>query len=176
MKRQHAMASAILMFVAVSMAHAQQPPADVCQKNPAYRAFDFWLGEWEVRNPQGQHVGESRVEVILNGCVLLENWKSVRGGEGKSFNTYNAATKNWRQFWVDAFGGVIDYARGRAGEKSLHFEGEQLTAAGERLLSRMDFTVLDADRVRQRIERSADGGKTWAVWFEGIYHRKKAAK
>jgi hypothetical protein len=150
---------------------AQEPPMD-CQKGEGYRSFDFWIGEWEVRDPQGQHVGDSRVEAILNGCVLLENWKSVRGGEGKSFNTFNPVTKNWRQFWVDASGSVIDYSRGSAAEGSLHFEGEQLTARGARLLSRMDFNLLDGDRVRQRIERSSDGGKTWSVWFEGIYHRK----
>src|SRR5262245_30372918 len=48
-----------------------------CRKGPHAREFDFWLGEWEVRNPKGRVVGHSRIEAILGGCVILEDWSGV---------------------------------------------------------------------------------------------------
>jgi len=62
-----------------------------CMAQPEYSQFDFWVGDWEVRNPQGQIVGSSSIQKVVNGCVILENWTSASGGTGKSLNYYNAA-------------------------------------------------------------------------------------
>ena len=44
-----------------------------------YRQFDFWIGDWEVFNPQDQRVGSNRIDKVLGGCALHESW---RGGTG----------------------------------------------------------------------------------------------
>ncbi|MBV8858050.1 MAG: alpha/beta hydrolase [Acidobacteria bacterium] len=53
---------------------AQQP----CMSAPEHRQFDFWVGEWDVRNARGRPVGTSRIERVEDGCVIMENWA---GGE-----------------------------------------------------------------------------------------------
>src|SRR5690242_2142593 len=64
------------------------------------RQFDFWIGDWEVTQPDGKKAGENRIESISAGWGLLENWNGAGGGVGKSLNTWLSDRKQWRQFWV----------------------------------------------------------------------------
>ena len=87
--------------------------AHPCLYDPEYRRFDFWLGEWEVvaaGAPAGSAAGPSHssIQLILDGCVVLENWAGAGGYEGKSFNLWDAAKKRWQQTWVDNAGGIIE--------------------------------------------------------------------
>jgi len=138
---------------------------------PAYRQFDFWIGQWDV-HAQGQLAGANSIQPILDGCVLLENWTGARGGSGKSFNFYNAATGKWQQTWVSNTGYVLELAGEFKGE-ALAYQGETRASNGSRTLHRLTFTKISADRVRQLWEQSQDGGKSWAVVFDGDYLRKK---
>jgi tetratricopeptide (TPR) repeat protein len=150
----------------VSAATANATP---CEHTPENRQFDFWIGEWNVETTAGQPAGTSKVERILNGCALLENWSG--GGDGKSLNIYNANRKQWQQFWVDASGEVHEYS-GNLVNGEMHFEGPASDHAGNRTMRRMTFAKLDGGRVKQTGEVSADG-KLWSVEYELIYVRKK---
>jgi hypothetical protein len=158
-------------FVA-ARAQTAQPPQTPCKSRPEYRQFDFWVGEWDVRNPQGQQAGTNSVQLILGDCVVFENWTGARGGHGKSFNVYNAARGKWQQTWVDNSGSVLELA-GEFKDGQMRFTGESVGRGGAKTLERLTFTKLDDDRVRQFWEQSTDGGKTWTVAFDGTYIRKK---
>jgi tetratricopeptide (TPR) repeat protein len=145
-----------------------------CEYDPNCRAFDFWIGEWEVFTPNGQKAGENIIEKTINGCMLLENWTSVSGGAGKSMNFYDASVKKWKQLWVNGTGGVTSY-EGDAIDGALHFEGYQIQSNGKKALFKMVFTPQDNGDVRQYITQSLDDGKTWQVWFDGMYKRKTPA-
>jgi len=136
----------------------------------AYRQFDFWVGEWEVR-AQGRTAGSNSVQRILDGCVIFENWTGAGGGTGKSFNFFNSATGKWQQTWVDSGGRVLELV-GEAHAGGMRFAGESLTREGRRVMHRLIFTALAGDRVRQLWEQSRDGGQTWSVAFDGEYLRK----
>ena len=135
------------------------------------RQFDFWLGEWEV-DFGGQPAGSSNVQLLLEGCVLYENWTGVNGYTGKSFNAYNPEKKKWQQFWVDAMGRITLYEGGLQ-DGRLVYVGENLVD-GKPTLRRMTFTPLGDGRVRQFGEDSTDGGKTWTVQYDLTYARKSA--
>src|SRR5258707_13066947 len=85
-----------------------------CVHAPESRQFDFWLGEWSVTTTQGGiPAGDSKIELILEDCVVQENWKSQNGPySGKSYNIYNQAQKRWEQYWVDNVGGNIFFYGG----------------------------------------------------------------
>ncbi len=148
------------------------PPPSPCKSRPEHRQFDFWVGEWDVLNPQGQQAGTNSVQLILNDCVVFENWTGARGANGKSFNVYNAAKGKWQQTWVDNFGGILELF-GEYKDGAMRLNGERKGADGRVTLSRLTFTKLDGGRVRQLWEQSADDGKTWTVAFDGTYVRKK---
>lgn len=145
--------------------------ATPCLHDPASRQFDFWAGEWDVFDGQGRRQGSSRVEPSLDGCLLIENWQAVLGGSGKSFNTYNAGTHQWQQFWVSNTGTVTSY-QGEFRDGAMRFSGTQNQRSGGPLPVRLTFTALPDGRVRQMGEISTDGGATWSVGYDLYYARK----
>lgn len=142
-----------------------------CTVTPEHRQFDFWVGEWNVYNPQGTQVGTNTIENVVGGCIVMENWTGAGGFVGKSMNFYDPATRKWRQTWVDGRGSVLDFA-GEFKDAAMRYTGETAGANGARTLARLTFFHLGPDRVRQLWEQSSDGGKTWSVVFDGMYLRK----
>ncbi len=164
---------AALLSFALSLT-AQQANVKPCTTNPIYRFFDFWIGEWEAFGAKGK-AGDSKISVILDSCVILEEWTSAQQGyAGKSFNTYNAATKMWQQTWVDNKGGITEYCNSVwEKEKMIVTTNNRQQQNGSWLMQRMTFTKLNDDKVRQYGENSTDGGKTWTTGFDLEYRRKK---
>ena len=103
-------AAALVGAIAVAsppQAQAQSPEQPKACSASAYRQFDFWLGEWEVRNPKDEVVGSNTIRRILTGCVLHESWIGASGGGGQSHNIYNMQTEQWHQTWVDDSGRLL---------------------------------------------------------------------
>jgi hypothetical protein len=148
---------------------APAPSAATCDIAQS-RQFDFWLGQWDVTNPAGQLAGHSRIEAILGGCVLLENWDSPSGVSGKSFNLFNAASGQWEQFWVDNSGSRL-HLRGGLEAGSMVLRGAQDIAdaqTGLKQRERITWTPNADGSVRQHWETSTDDGKTWKTSFDGL--------
>ncbi len=147
-----------------------------CVYAPENRQFDFWLGEWNVvvSGTDAPQVGTSKIESILNQCVVLENWTSARPPyAGKSFNIYNTNLKRWEQYWVDNTGGNI-FFHGNLQNGVMDYWTDDITQADGKLLRRhLQFFKLDADTVRQFSQGSNDRGKTWSPEYDFTYHRKK---
>lgn len=145
-----------------------------CSATPEFRAFDFWVGEWNVYPAGvGELVGRSRIELILNDCVVLENWTGESGYVGKSYNIFDRATGRWEQFWVDGAGGRIHFT-GEAREGNLHYRAETTAPDGSVRHRRLTFFRLGADQVRQLSELSTDGGESWSIEYDFHYHRAHA--
>jgi len=149
---------------------------------PQYKEFDFWLGDWEVRNAAGQLLGRNRISKQHGGCVVLEEWQGASGGTGSSFNVYDHPTKQWHQFWVDGTGtnwlssdkqGNPVTLRGgiRDGAMVMASHPDTLPSIG---LTRVTWRPLPDGGVRQTFESSSDGGKTWTVSFDGFYKKSKS--
>lgn len=149
---------------------AQQTPKE--QPKPCagteYRQFDFWLGEWEVRSPEGKLLGKSRVEQIAGPCALLENWHGAGGGSGKSINFYMPDDGKWHQTWAGSGGSFLFLTGGLEGGKMV-LSGTTHAKDGAAQLERISWTPADDGSVEQRWEQSTDGGKSWKVAFVGIY-------
>lgn len=134
-----------------------------CRYDDAYRALDFWIGDWTVTNPQGQTAGTSRIEKVVDGCAILENWTDTHGGSGKSFTSYDAMTKHWDQHWVGSGGAVTEYLG------SAHDGAIVMIASGPTGSTRLTFSKLPDGKVRQLFEGSTDGGATWTIGADLTY-------
>lgn len=146
-----------------------------CTRIPEARQFDFWLGEWDVKTTGGQMAGQSSIQLILGKCVILENWTGTGGVSGKSFNIFDASDRKWHQTWVDDQGTFTEYKNGEYKDGKLVYVAETYRN-GQKALQRMTFFNLDPNRVRQFGETSNDGGQTWQVGFDLMYHRKNPVK
>lgn len=158
------------LFCLQASAQVQAP----CSGNANYRQFDFWIGEWDVYGPNGGKAGNSKIELILDSCIILENWSDLAGYSGKSFSRWNAAEKKWQQTWVDNKGGNIEFSEGRfEGDKMIFETSDLAQAKGGSAIQRMTFSVQAPGKVRQHGQQSTDGGKTWTTSYDLEYRRKK---
>src|SRR5579863_5211998 len=76
---------------------------------PEYHQFDFWVGDWDafdIDNPTAP-VARTRVDRILDGCVLREDYQGRDGHQGQSFSIYDASRKVWHQSWVTNRGELL---------------------------------------------------------------------
>lgn len=143
-----------------------------CEFDANARAFDFWIGEWDVQQtgaPRAPQGATSRIEKSLDGCLIVEHWEPPAPPAGKSYNTYNKAIKQWEQFWVDARGQVTHYRGTFQADGSLLYEA---TENGGATLLRMTFFGQGSNQVRQLGQHSTDGGATWQVRYDLTYLRK----
>jgi len=148
---------AVFALVATLSAPALAAPCDA----PEHRAFDFWLGEWNVRTPEGKLAGVNRIVREYGGCVLHERYDTGKGYSGESLNVYDAARKVWHQSWVDS-DGLLLVLEGRWDGKRMILEGAK---------QRITWTPNNDGSVRQLWEAADDKGG-WSVVFDGRYTRR----
>jgi hypothetical protein len=55
------------------VAAATSEDAEAACAGKPYRAFDFWIGAWDVyRTNTGERAGSSVIEAVEEGCVVIE--------------------------------------------------------------------------------------------------------
>src|SRR4051812_25646929 len=64
---------------------ASPPPCASAQ----HRAFDFWVGSWDVY-PAGSDmlIAHSLIERLYGGCAIRENWMPLKGSGGGSLSAF----------------------------------------------------------------------------------------
>lgn len=138
------------------------------------RDFDFWIGEWEVSEPDGTVAGRNRIEPLFDGMVLAEHWEGDSGLRGASYNVYAEGRGHWHQTWVDSSGSLLLLDGGlRDGAMVMEGTTPSRDDPGATVLHRITWSVLDGDpdRLRQHWEASRDDGSTWETVFDGRYRR-----
>ena len=140
-----------------------------CEGIAASSAFDFWLGDWEVRLVDGTLVGQSTVTKQDGGCSVVEAWDGAGGSSGTSINYYLPSRDQWRQIWVGSGGTLIDMV-GSPLADGMRLEGTIEYAAQDRVLAfRGTWTILADGRIRQHFEEFSLVAQGWDTWFEGYY-------
>lgn len=164
----------LILFISQSLL-AQRVPCS----NPEFRQFDFWIGEWEAYGANGKKAGDSKISLILDSCIILEEWTSaaVQQGlryAGKSFNTWNAAAKQWQQTWVDNTGNTTAFTKGKFENNKITFITDPFPFSKDTIaIRRLTFFDLGHDKVRQFGEISKDKGTTWMPEYDLEYRRRK---
>lgn len=138
---------------------------------PAHRAFDFWLGEWQVHTPDGKLAGINRIEREYDGCVVHERYRTERGYSGESLNIYDASRNVWHQTWVDTSGTLL-LLEGGLRDGKMVMEGETVGANAKATRHRITWTP-NADGTLRQFWESTDAAGKWIVTFDGKYTKKK---
>lgn len=139
-----------------------------------YRRFDFWIGDWDTFDlpltPTSKSIARNRVDAILDGCVIREDYDQFDGHRGQSFTIYDAQRKVWHQSWVTNRGELLILEGTRSGRR-ITLEGEQIDAKGKHRVRA--FWEPQDDGVRETATASDDGGKTWKPVFDILFRRHK---
>ncbi len=170
--------SALLPLIAAIPAAAQTTPTPT-PTPPAcatanHRAFDFWVGDWDVRPTAGGPViAHSKIERLYDGCAIRENWMPLEGPDGGSLNSYRPRERRWRQSYTGAGNGWTDFF-GEMEGRSMVLTATSARADGTTQLVRMVFTPIGDDAVQQVGTVSSDQGHTWQPSFDLMYRRSRA--
>ncbi len=173
MKIRTALATIALMLSGSAIAPAQSPapanppPRPECGALRAGGPMHFWVGKWDAKI-QGQSIGVNDITAEAGGCAVAEHWTD-KTSTGTSLTYYDAGDKAWHQLYVGSGSAVYAYT-GSADAKELHMTGTIATPKGT-VQSHLIVEQIDADTVRQRIDTSTDGGKTFKSVFDALYHR-----
>lgn len=137
--------------------------------------FDFWLGEWVVRDPANGAVGTNHISRILGGPVIEERFRLPGPGdtafEGRSHSVH-VPSRGWCQTWVDSEGSYLDFTGGRAdGVMSLARSAVEL---GPNIVQRMRWREVTRDSMVWDWERSDDGGASFTLSWQLRYERATA--
>ena len=163
MRTQLVSVAALLLSASV---HAVPPPCGA----PEHRQFDFWVGEWQVRKPDGAVAGVNRITSEYGGCVIHERYDTGKGYTGESLNVYDASRKVWHQTWVDN-SGLLLTLEGRWDGKSMILEGQAPRQDGSMAKQRITWTPSADGGLRQLWETAGSDG-SWTVAFDGRYTKR----
>lgn len=161
-----------ICYLLVLLSGAESAVAEGSCNSPEYHQFDFWIGDWDVfdtsTHERSAHV---RVEPILDGCALREQYEDLNGMRGESLSSYGPGTRKWQQTWLTNRGQLLIIHGARQGEQ-MKFTGAFQGGSGNDPLVRASWIPTQGE-VRETASRSIDGGKNWTPWFDLTFRPRK---
>jgi tetratricopeptide (TPR) repeat protein len=158
--------------------HRAELNAFPCLSDSNARAFDFWVGDWDVYvNGTNIRAGTNQISRESGGCLIVEHWTArqtpVSGpNTGISMNFIDPATNAWRQVWMGSGRGQNNFVNGKYSDGAMRFTFERRDAQGNPIVGRFTFYNLGPNRVRQLQETSRDAGASYQVTYDFLYVRK----
>jgi ketosteroid isomerase-like protein len=163
----------ISLLALLTDASAQVPSALLCT-SPEYRQFDFWIGDWDVFEPDSStSTAHVRINRILGGCALREHYEDNSGAVGESFTTYDIGRKLWHQTWVTNRGRLLTIEGGPE-HGAILLAGAYYREDGQEVRVRGTWTPMGST-VRESAVTSSDGGRTWQPWFDLSFRPRTTA-
>ena len=161
-------ALALVLLVAAALLPCAAAPAGACSA-PQYRQLDFFAGDWDAYDVQspGKPIARNRVDIILDGCVIHEDYRQNDGLHGESYSLYDGARKLWHQSWVTNRGELLLLDGGMQGDRMVCTDNQR-TGDGKPSLLR-GVWYRQGEDVRETATRSMDGGKTWQPVFDIVF-------
>lgn len=176
MKHMRTGIAAVGLLAAILAAMAAQTGDSSAGTEPAapcsgaeFRQFDFWAGDWDTYDiaDSSKIVARLRVTPILGGCVLREVYQQNDGLMGESYSLWDASRGQWHQSWVTNRGTLL-LLDGRMEGARMVLTGTERKPDGSSSLLRGIWWA-EGPNVREKAERSTNGGKTWTPVFDIVF-------
>jgi hypothetical protein len=161
--------SFLALALGLSAVAAPAAVAGPCSSG-AYRAFDFWIGDWQIQGADGKVSGTNRVQSEYDGCVIREQYAGASGYQGGSVNIYDASRKVWHQTWTDAVGTLLTLEGGMKDGKMV-LEGQNKGPDDKTIKHRVTWTPQADGGLTQLWESTDPKGQLQTV-FDVKYSKK----
>jgi hypothetical protein len=135
--------------------------------------FNFWVGKWELFS-NGSKFGESTVDTLLDNFVIQEDFVEYPPDpfHGINLTTYNADSNKWEQTMVDNQG-HHSFFTGEFKDGAAILIRNFKNKNREARVQRTRYNNISKNSFDWTFDASADGGKTWTVYYTVHYVRKK---
>ena len=158
---------------------------------PEYHQFDFWIGEWGIKQKILQENGDwfeaeatTKVSPILGGCALMEEWQGnvlffwegmnePELVKGFSVRAFDPKRQQWVISWMDSrhlrfteFNGVFKEKRGE-------FFRKQSAENGKETTTRITFAEITPASVRWELAIRSNDSKDWKILWIMDMTRKR---
>lgn len=160
----------LFLMLCVNLVGFAQDDCACCTE--IHAQFDFWLGEWTVKNDQGQIVGENSISKIEDNCIMLEKWNGAKGTTGTSHNYYDTSDRTWNQLWIDNKGNVLKLKGGLQGESMMLRSDIIKGDNGKEYYNQISWIRSEDGSVLQLWEIFDTKGQLLNTAFKGHYYKK----
>ncbi|TBW27964.1 hypothetical protein [Gramella sp. KN1008] len=159
----------VLFFCIIGLTAQNETDCNCC--SPEHRQFDFWLGDWEVYNSEGEKIGENLIEKIEDNCLISEKWKGKKGSTGRSFNYFDPADSTWNQLWISNTGNILKL-KGKAKANKMILKSHIVNGEKGKYYNQITWTQNGDGSVTQLWEILDENDKFLSETFKGVYRKK----
>lgn len=138
-----------------------------CTEN--HKAFDFWVGNWNVYNTENIIIGHNKIVKMQDNCVLQENWTS-KNSTGTSYNYYNSADDSWNQVWIDNSGFSL-VLKGNIEDTKMVLKSD-IIKGDKTYYNKITWSKIDDVTVSQVWEIFDENNTLLKELFRGIYKKE----
>lgn len=165
-----------LLLLGTIAASARTPVAPRACALPERHQFDFFLGDWDTYDVDvpDKVVARNRVTAMVDGCGVREVYEQADGLRGESISAYDGVRRGWHQTWVTNRGTLL-LLDGRLDGGRMVLTGTERTSGRDTALLRGTWWR-EGGAVRERADRSPDGGATWAPAFDIVVRPHRDAR
>ncbi|MEJ2218587.1 MAG: hypothetical protein P8099_18510 [Gemmatimonadota bacterium] len=183
------MLARLLPILALTVATGAARTTDAHAQTPCggpHRQFDFWLGDWNVRNhnllpnrtPQNfDGSATDRVYAVVDGCAVVENWQGEAFGRfirGFSVRAYDPAAHTWTVALLWPMQGSLRWGEFHGGFSAGRgdFLSRRVNVNGDTTIVRLSFLNIGTDSLQWQNGTSTDGGRTWTSSWRMDFHKR----
>lgn len=164
------MRAVFLSFLLFGFSAVAQDECPCCTEE--YQQFDFWIGDWEVKDTNDIVVGYNTIKKTENGCVLRENWTGAKGSTGTSLNYFDRTNSTWNQLWIDNAGWNLKLKGTFQNGQMVLKSDLTTTSKGKKFYHQVTWTLNEDGSVTQLWESFWEDGTLFQTVFQGIYRKK----
>lgn len=162
----------LFLIQVTNIAHAQSENGKnvpICGADvEPYRDLDFLVGEWEFFTIDGQKIADQTYYRREDGCLVLEDWTTLRGETGTGMNFVDPFTGNWRQVWMSP-NFHIDYSGGITEPGVFVLEGHMFSnKTGDSSQIRGVYTQAQDGSVTKEFLLRSKPTEEWRQFFIGV--------
>ena len=164
-----------IVALLLAMSGARTPPVPSCTARE-YRQFDFFAGDWDTYDvaAPGKLTARNHVTPMVDRCALREVYEQNDGLRGESINTYDTERHLWHQTWVTNRGQLLLLDGKLEGQRMVLTATERDSSGATSLLRGIWWR--EGATVRERADRSRDGGNTWTPVFDIVFKHHQAGQ
>lgn len=146
-----------------------------CTEN--HTAFDFWLGDWTVKDKEGKIIGTNNIVKMQNGCALQENWiASNKTNTGTSYNFFDSTDSTWNQVWISNTGYILRLKGNLNPDGAMVLKSNLIESSKGNYYNQITWSKNEDGSVTQLWVILNEKNEIIRTDFEGIYHKTSEHK